>query len=188
MSRVERTSFVEERWLDSAGIALNWQCRGDGNVVADTLIEGSCREKSPRTCVPGNPKACYDNADINVTNGAGGRLRLERTRVQGTRCATPLDVAAPIFLVIDGGSFARGTNSNRGVGFRDANVTIQRGARFENLDLEFSNTHGVVAKSVGGRRLSWRMDSHSKVLACADDPKRCQRLCAAPRPPEWCNE
>jgi hypothetical protein len=188
MSRVEQTTFSEERWLDSAGIAVNWQCRGEGNVVADTLIEGSCRQKNPKTCVPGPRKTCYDRADITIAAPAGGRLRLERTEVRGTRCATPLEVAAPIFLVIDGGRFARGTLGTRSVVFRGANVTIQRGARLENLDLEFSNTYGVVAGSVGGRRLSWRMDSHSKVLACADDPKRCQALCAAPRPPEWCAE
>jgi hypothetical protein len=185
-SRVERTSFAEDRWLDSAGIALNWQCRGEGNVVADTRIEGSCREKNPRTCVPGKRDACYDRADISVAPGAGGQLRLERTQVQGSRCATPLEVAAPIFLVIDGGSFARGVNGKRSVLFRGTNVTLQGGARFENLDLEFSNAYGVMTGSVGGRRLSWRKDSHSKVLACADDPKRCQALCAAPRPPAWC--
>jgi hypothetical protein len=187
-ARVDRTSFAAERWLDSSGSALNWQCRGDGNLVADTLIEGSCREKNPKTCVPGNRRACYDRADINVTNGAGGRLRLERTEVRGTRCATPLEVSAPIFLVIDGGRFARGTHGTRSVLFHGANVTIQRGARFEDVGVEFSNTYGVVTKSIERRRFAWRMDSNSKLLVCADDPERCQALCSAPKPPEWCSE
>jgi hypothetical protein len=188
LSRVEQTRFEDERWLDSAGMALNWQCRGDGNVVSDTLIEGSCRQKNPKTCLPGNRRACYNHADIGVGHSAGGRLRLERVQVRGTRCATPLEVAAPIFVVIDGGSFARGALGMRSVLFHGANVTIQRGARFENLDLEFANSYGVVASSVGGRRLSWGMDRASKVLVCADDRKRCQALCAAPKPPEWCAE
>jgi hypothetical protein len=190
MGRVERTSFVENRLRDSAGIAVNWQCSGEDNVISDTVIEGSCREKNPTTCVPGSPGQCYGYADLNIGRGAGGTLRLVRDEIRSTRCATPLEANALLELEIEGGRFGAGPHASRGVTFRDTRLTIWGGARFEDLGLSFSNAHGVVAPSVEvlSPRKRFVRDRASRVLVCAEEPKECERLCAASPAPEWCAE
>jgi hypothetical protein len=105
--------FVDNQILDSAGIGINWQASGSGNVISENWIDGSCREKNPDTCEPcddGNELCCYDYPDLNVGNGAGGELRIANNVVVNSLCAMPLGVhwGADADVVVHGGGYQSG--------------------------------------------------------------------------------
>lgn len=190
--RLDQTLFVGNWLLGSAGIAVNWQCRGSGNVFAEGRIEGSCREKGPRSCAPSAPASCYTPADFNVAPRAAGELRLVDTRILDTGCSTPLASVSPVSLVVDGGVYAAGHGNSRPVSLRDTAVTLQGGARFEGVSVAFEGgTRAVVTEDVQAEGEGWLGDGFearpgAAVLLCADEPQACAARCSVPKPPEWC--
>jgi hypothetical protein len=188
----ERTAFLRNRIEDMAGMAINWQCYGRGNYVAETRISGSCREKGPRSCIPGQRGQCYLQPDILVAHGSSGSLALVDDEVTRSGCSAPLgaELARPeLELLIRGGRYAAGPDAVRPVRFQAVDVIVERGASFAGAGLEFgAATRGIVAPSVSvtGARDAFRIDRAAGVLVCPERRRECEALCSEPRPPAWC--
>jgi hypothetical protein len=199
MGTVERTVFLRNVLEGMAGMAINWQCAGRGNVLAENRIRGSCRLKGPRTCLPGTPPRCYEEPDVRVGPGSAGSLALRDAEIVDSGCAAPLVVDRPpragaspadFELSIEGGLFRAGPQASYPVRFQSVDLNLSRGARFEQTQLYFgSGTKGVVGPSVSveGRRDSFRVDAGAQVLVCPEQRQTCGELCASPDPPAWCD-
>ena len=189
----ERIVFRRNRIEDMAGMAISWGCKGRGNVVAQTRIVRSCRQKNPESCTPG-VRTCYYQPDVLVAPGATGDLALVDTAIEDSGCASPLAASpsVPGFdLVVRGGRYAAGSASILPVQLQSVDVVVERGASFTGTALDFGpGTRGVVAPtvSVTGKRRAFRVDPGSQVLVCPDHRSDCEKRCAAPKPPRWCSE
>ena len=202
LDRVENSQFVGNQILGSAGIGLNWQAAGPGNLVADNLIDGSCREKNPDTCAPcdGGPGlCCYNYPDINVGPGAAGDLRFSSNEVTNSLCSMPIGVhwGAASDVVVHGGVYQSGPKAQAPPEFEGVTVTIQGSAIFEGdqkgacvafRTLEDKPTEAVVSRLVHlvGCDPSHEVETGSSALVCAEEPAACAQRCVGPNPPEWC--
>jgi hypothetical protein len=190
---VERTAFVGNQLVDLAGMAINWQCTGLGNYLAGTRVSGSCREKGPTSCIPGQPGQCYIMPDIFVSHGSAGTLALVDGEVVASGCAAPLGAELPkpgLELLIRGGRYAAGPKATRPVRFQALDVLVERGTAFTGTTLEFGGAaRGVVAPSVSvtGTGEPFRVERSAQVLACPAHPSACEDLCASAKPPAWCS-
>jgi Right handed beta helix region len=190
----ERIVFRRNRIEDMAGMAISWGCQGRGNVIEQTRIARSCRQKNPESCTPGGVRTCYYQPDVLVAPGATGDLALVDTAIEDSGCAAPLAAspAAPGFdLVVRGGRYAAGAASILPVQLQSVDVIVEQGATFTGTALDFGpGTRGVVAPtvSVTGKRRAFRVDPGSQVLVCPDHRSDCEKRCAAPKPPRWCSE
>ena len=197
MGAVERTVFLRTVLDGMAGVAINWQCAGRGNVVASTRVRGGCRLKGPRSCLPDGGH-CYEEPDLRVGPGAAGELALVDAEVLDSGCAAPLGVergsgaGAPhpgFELAIRGGLYRAGPLASGRVRFQAVELVAGGGARFERTGLGFgSGARGVVAPSVSvdGVRRPFEADAGAQVLVCPEQRERCEELCAAADPPAWC--
>jgi len=187
----ERITFRRNRLEDMAGMGIHWGCQGRGNVVAQTSITRSCRQKNPKTCTPGGT-SCYYQPDVLVAPGATGDLALVDTAIEDSGCASPLAAypKAPGFdLVVRGGRYAAGAASNLPVQLQSVDVVVERGASFTNTALDFGpGSRGVVAPtvSVTGKHRAYHLDPGAQVLVCPDHRGDCEKRCAGPKPPPWC--
>jgi hypothetical protein len=189
MSRVERTAFHGNEIRETAGIGLNWQVQGSGNVLSGNRIVRSCRVKNPGHCVSPRER-CYTYADLNI-EGRPGTLRLVDNQVLETGCRRPIQVAGappPMQLTLHGGRYTRGSPAVENARFDGVDVTLQGGASFEGLGVEFGpGARGVVTPSVrADGPLS--VERGSAVRVCAEERGYCQKICAAPHPPAWCSD
>jgi hypothetical protein len=200
---IENSVFVENEILGSAGIGLNWQASGTGNLLAENRIDGSCREKNPDTCAScddGPGLCCYNYPDLNVGNGADGDLRLAHNQVTNSQCAMPLGVhwGATAEVVVHGGRYRSGPKSLAPSEFEGVPVTIQGGTVFEGGGLrecvafrtgpDQTPTSALLSPLVQlvDCDLGYVLEPGSSALVCAEDPMECAQRCAEPSPPEWC--
>jgi hypothetical protein len=191
VGRLDRTRISDNRILRSAGIGVNWQCSGTGNVLSGNRIEGSCRQKNPHTCAPGFGRAgCYDYADITIKGTTGGPLHLLDNEVADTGCSSPLEIwGAPpqTEVVIEGGRYGGGPNLRGGARLHGVSLLVKGGAVFEGVDLEFDRAaRAVVTPSVSVPKV--HKDGSGPVLVCSRDRAACEAVCRAPEPPDWCSE
>jgi len=191
----ERIAFRRNRIEDMAGMAISWSCSGSGNVIEQTQIARSCRQKNPETCTPGAHRTCYYQPDVLVAPGSVGDLSLVDDEVTDSGCASPLavDLRKPEFaLRIRGGRYAAGRAAILPVSFQSVDVTLDGGASFAGTAIEFGpDTRGAVAPSVSVTGKWWhpfRVDRRSRVLVCADRRSECEQLCAGADPPPWCRD
>jgi hypothetical protein len=190
---VSGTRFERNSIREASGIGVGWSCSGAGNAFVGNELVADCRQKNPRRCVPSSGR-CYDYAgDFNAV-GTSGDLAFVDNEILDSKCAMPLRVEigedADFRMEIRGGRMTRGPLVKRPVRFQGAEVLVHGGARFEDLDLEFARrARGVLAPSVHvGPGRSIGNQAGSRVLLCPREPKACQRRCALPSPPTWCEE
>jgi hypothetical protein len=196
MGAVERTVFQRNVLVGLAGMAINWQCAGRGNLLAETRIRGSCRLKGPRSCLPDGSGHCYRAPDIQVGSGSAGSLALVDCEVLDSDCEAPLGVerpldprAPPFELLIRGGLYRAGRLASHRVRLQAVDVILERGARFEETRLSFgSAARAVVSPSVSvrGPRDAFQAEPGARVLVCPERPETCAELCAAQDAPAWC--
>jgi hypothetical protein len=194
----ERTVFLRNAIEGAAGMAVNWQCRGRENLLAENRITGSCRLKGPRSCLPADPRQCYRQPDIQVGRKSAGSLALVDDEVTGSGCAAPLgadpapgadDVHPRLELLIRGGLYRAGRLASRPVRLQAVDVILERGARFEGTGLHFgSAARGVVAPSVSVRGSidPFQVEPGARILVCPERPDSCEEACASPDAPTWC--
>jgi hypothetical protein len=194
----EKTAFLRNAIEGMAGMAINWQCSGRGNLLAENRIRGSCRLKGPRSCMPGQPGQCYGQPDVLAGPGSSGTLALVDDEVLDSGCAAPLGAESargagpalpPLELLIRGGLYRAGRLASRPVRFGTVDVVVERGARFEATGLYFARAaRAIVAPgvSVRGGRDPFQVEPGARVLVCPEEPEACERLCAAPNAPAWC--
>jgi hypothetical protein len=198
MGTVDRTVFLRNVLENVAGMAIQWACAGRENVLEANRIRGSCRLKGPRSCLPGGSGRCYRQPDILVGRGAAGDLALVDDEVLDSGCAAPLGVGRPpragaahpdFALSIRGGLYRAGPLASDPVRFQAVDLTVERGARFEETRLHFGRgARGVVTPSVSvrGGRDPFRADAGAQLLVCPEEQGTCRELCEAVDPPAWC--
>lgn len=188
----ERTGFRRNRIENMAGMAIQWNCIGPGNYIAETRIAGSCRRKGPRSCTPGKARECYLQPDIWVIDGAAGSLALVDNEVAASGCSAPLgvDLYHPdIEVLIRGGHYSAGREAMQPVRFLAVDVLLDRGASFSGTSLAFGpGSRGIVAPSVSvtGKDVPYRVDKQARVLVCPEWKRECEKICSDAQPPAWC--
>jgi len=189
----ERIAFRRNRIEDMAGMAISWGCAGRANLIEQTHIARSCRQKNPESCTPGH-RTCYFQPDVLVASNATGELALVENEIEDSKCASPLaayPAARGFDLLVRGGRYAGGGASSSPVHFQASDVIVERGASFSETGLEFGpGTRGVVAPnvSVTGKGRAFKVDRGSQVLVCPTHPEDCLELCTAENPPPWCGK
>jgi hypothetical protein len=189
----ERIAFRRNRIEDMAGMAISWGCAGRANLIEQTHIARSCRQKNPESCTPGH-RTCYFQPDVLVASNATGELALVENEIEDSKCASPLaayPAARGFDLLVRGGRYAGGGASSSPVHFQASDVIVERGASFSETGLEFGpGTRGVVAPSVSvtGKGRAFKVDHGSQVLVCPTHPADCLELCTVEKPPPWCDK